>query len=202
MLALNDLVGVEAALKASPDNMPKPTLFSKEFSLADRVAVVTGAYGGLGLETALALVEAGARVVYCIGRSPDPPSRWKKVQEYAARMAGKLGEGRMEYVVADVTDKHRIENLAEEIGDKEGRLDICVTSHGVPPLPFECLDCPAEEFQKVLNTNMTGALYTAQAFGKQMIRFGRGGSIVFITSIAGSRVVRVIIPSVPNKPAN
>lgn len=80
-------------------------LFTRDFSLTDRVAVVTGAYGGFGLETALAFVEAGARAVYCIGRSPEPPSKWKKVQDYAARMDGKAGEGRLEYVVADVTDK-------------------------------------------------------------------------------------------------
>ncbi|KAJ3558481.1 hypothetical protein NM688_g900 [Phlebia brevispora] len=181
-----DLIGVEAALNALSTDAPKPTLFTKEFSLADRVAVVTGAYGGLGLETVLAFVEAGVRVVYCVCRSPDPPSQWEKVRGYAARMVDKGGEGRLEYVVADVTDKENLEQLAQEIADKEGRLDICVISHGVAPPLIESLDYTPQDFQKILDTNMIGALYTAQAFGRQMVRFGRGGSIIFIASIAGS----------------
>lgn len=82
-----------------------PTLFTQDFSLSGRVAVVTGGYGGLGLEAALAMIEAGARAVYCLGRAQTPPEKWLKVQEYAAKMSSKAGEGRMEYICADVTDQ-------------------------------------------------------------------------------------------------
>lgn len=145
------------------DIVPSPTLFSREFSLKDRVAIVTGAYGGLGLETALAFIEAGARVVYCVGRSATAPERWVKLRDYVGRMAGKGGEGRLEYVSADVTDRvrciilvahdvllterraqERMLKVVEEIGDKEGRLDVCVASHGVGPDTMGCLDCTPE----------------------------------------------------------
>lgn len=43
----------------------------------------------------------------------------------------------------------KLEKLAQEIGDKEGRLDICITGHGGSPSPSECLDYPPEVFQKV-----------------------------------------------------
>ena len=87
------------------DPPPQPTLFSHEFSLADRVALVSGANRGLGLEMALALIEAGSRAVYCIDLPKEPGEEWTKVRDYAAKMEGKKGEGRLEYVSGDVTDQ-------------------------------------------------------------------------------------------------
>ena len=94
----------------STDPTPKPTLFAHEFALADRVALVSGANGGLGLEMALAVVEAGARAVYCVDLPREPSAEWKKVQAYASKLAketGFGGEGRLEYASADVTDQVR-----------------------------------------------------------------------------------------------
>lgn len=84
-----------------------PTLFTNDFALTDRVALVTGGNGSLGLETALALVEAGARAVYCVDIANTPGENWEKVRDYAARMKGKLGEGRLEYIQADVRNQVR-----------------------------------------------------------------------------------------------
>ena len=89
------------------DTAPKPTLFSREFALDDRVAFVTGGHRGIGLEAALALVEAGARAVYCVDLPPSPSEDWEKVRDYASRMVGKSGEGRLEYISADVTNAVR-----------------------------------------------------------------------------------------------
>ncbi len=119
-------IGVDAALKAPSSGMsdaidscsinrsngicipgpaPTPTLLSKEFSLADRVGLVSGGNRGLGLEMAYALIEAGARAVYCIDLPKTPSEDWQKVHAYAARLHGKGGEGRLEYISADVTDQ-------------------------------------------------------------------------------------------------
>ena len=68
---------------------------------------MTGGYGGLGLEAALALAEAGARAVYCLGRASVPPEKWLKVKDYAAKMASKASVGRLEYICADVADQVR-----------------------------------------------------------------------------------------------
>lgn len=95
----------EVCLECTPPDTPaRPTLFSKEFALNDRVALVTGGHRGIGLEAALALVEAGARVVYCADLPDGPSEQWQKVRDYAARMEGKSGEGRLEYISADTTD--------------------------------------------------------------------------------------------------
>lgn len=118
-------IGVAAALKHSSNGMsirhffhvqaitclvdpaPSSTLFKHEFSLADRVALVSGANRGLGLEMALALIEAGARAVYCVDLPKEPSEEWQKVHDYAARSTNKGGEGRLEYISGDVTDQVR-----------------------------------------------------------------------------------------------
>ena len=71
-----------------------PTIFTHEFSLADRVALVSGAHRGIGLEMALALVEAGARAVYCVDLPKTPGEEWAKVREYAKALGGRTGGGR------------------------------------------------------------------------------------------------------------
>ena len=83
-------------------------MFKREFSLADRVALVTGGNRGIGLEMALALVEAGTRIVYCVDLPEKPGDEFAKVREYAEALGGKTGgEGRLEYVSADVRDQVR-----------------------------------------------------------------------------------------------
>ena len=96
---------------------PSSTLFKHEFSLADRVALVSGGNRGLGLEMALALLEAGARAVYCVDLAKEPSAEWQKVREYAAQLTDKAGEGRLEYISANVTDQVRACNLCE-VGDE------------------------------------------------------------------------------------
>lgn len=81
----------------------EPTLFQKEFSLGDRVALVTGANRGLGLEMAMTLVEAGCRAVYCVDLPQSPGEEFTKVKQYVENMKGI--NGRMEYISADVRDQ-------------------------------------------------------------------------------------------------
>jgi len=171
-------IGVPRAL--DPASPATPTIFN-EFALRDRVAVVSGGHRGLGLEMALALAEAGARV-YALDL-PDAPS-----EEFVnvSRFVAKLGEGRsLSYVSVDVTDQKRIWEKVAEIGEKEGRMDVCIAAAGILH-EAKCLDYEAEDFQKVMNVNVNGVLYTAQAAGRQMEKFGNGGSIILIASMSGS----------------
>ncbi|KAF7789574.1 hypothetical protein EIP86_000520 [Pleurotus ostreatoroseus] len=180
-------IGVTAALKHhAEDPAPTSTLFTHEFSLADRVALVSGANRGLGLEMALALAEAGARAVYCVDLAKDPSPTFEAARAYAARLANKGGEGRMEYVSGDVTDQEAMWKIGEFIGDAEGRLDTCIAAAGILKNHIDCLEYPSEEFEQVMKVNTNGVLYTAQAAGRQMARFGRGGSIILIASMSGT----------------
>ena len=154
-------VGVAAALAAVGGNAERgkgggaahvrPTLWD-EFSLRDRVAIVSGANRGLGLEMALTLVEAGARVVYCVDLPAQPGEEWAAVAEYVKRIGsgndGGVG-GRLEYVSADVRDQKAMWRIGKEIGDREGRMDVCVAAAGILRAHTDCLEYPAEEFEEV-----------------------------------------------------
>lgn len=61
---------------------------------------------------ALALVEAGSRVVYCVDLPATPGEEWAKVREYVSRMQGTGGDARLEYISADVTDQVRFHILS------------------------------------------------------------------------------------------
>ncbi|KAI9455600.1 hypothetical protein BJY52DRAFT_1385799 [Lactarius psammicola] len=182
-------IGVAAALaSATTTTAVKPTLWD-EFALRDRVALISGANRGLGLEMALALVEAGARAVYCVDLPERPGDEWVKVAEYVRRMVADANgavTGRLEYVCADVRDQKAMWKVGEEIGNREGRMDVCVAAAGILKTHTDCLEYPADRFEQVISVNTNGVLYTAQAAGRQMARFGNGGSIILIASMSGS----------------
>src|SRR5579863_6911608 len=146
-------VGVAAALAAAASSgkegeqvKVKPTLWD-EFALRDRVALVSGANRGLGLEMALVLAEAGARAVYCLDLPAQPGEEWCAVAEYVRRMEG--GGRRLEYVCADVRDQKAMWKIGEEIGDREGRMDVCVAAAGILKAHTDCLEYPGDEFEEV-----------------------------------------------------
>ncbi|KAI6022027.1 hypothetical protein EDC04DRAFT_2937481 [Pisolithus marmoratus] len=177
-------LGIEAALEAqaNPSIQPRPKIFD-EFALTDRVALVSGGNRGIGLETAIALCEAGARVVYCF----DLPEKPSEVFLASQNFVSKLGNNsRLEYFSADVRDQQLLWKKAEEIGDKEQRLDICVAAAGIIKPDMDCLEYPAETFKEVIDVNTNGVFFTAQAAGRQMARFGLGGSIIMVASMLGS----------------
>lgn len=92
--------------------------------------------------------------------------------------------------------------IGKSIGDKEGRMDVCIAAAGVLRPDTDCLEYPDKVFEdvcptplipftaltllQVIDINVNGVLYTAQAAGRQMERFGNGGSIVLIASMSGS----------------
>ena len=150
-------LGIEAALKAKEDPTftPRPKIFD-EFALTDRVGLVSGGNRGLGLEMAIALAEAGARVVYCFDLPEKPSEEFKVSQEYVS----KLGNGaRLEYFSADVRNQELLWKKAEEIGDKEQRFDFCVAAAGILKSHTECLGYPAQQFREVSGRQAVGTKY-------------------------------------------
>ena len=107
---------------------------------------------------ALALLEAGARAVYCVDLPKTPGEEWTRVRDYAARLEGLPSEGRLEYFSADVRDQEAMWKLGETIGNREGRMDACVAAAGVLKTHTDCLRYPAKQFQEVSQTNARRAL--------------------------------------------
>ncbi|KAJ6582997.1 hypothetical protein DFH09DRAFT_1145105 [Mycena vulgaris] len=180
-------IGVEAALAGEAPERNAISLFS----LATRVALVTGGHRGIGLELALAMAELGA-IVYCLDLPAEPEDDWRRVQSYAAQLPELAGQtnGRLEYMSGDVTNQQGMWKAAESIVEREGRIDICIANAGISQT-IACLDYPAEEFEKIMGINVSGVLFAAQAAGREMVRLGIPGSIILIGSMNGSVANRV-----------
>lgn len=98
---------------------------------------------------ALALVEAGARAVYCVDLPAQPGAEWTAVRDYTARLEGLPSDGRLEYISADVRDQAAMWKVGETVGEREGRMDVCVAAAGVLKTHTDCLGYPAKQFQDV-----------------------------------------------------
>jgi NAD(P)-dependent dehydrogenase (short-subunit alcohol dehydrogenase family) len=139
--------------------------------LKDKVAIITGAGGGLGLAIAKRYAEEGARVV--IADIADPRS--------AARTIG--DDDRILPVSADVADERSVAALVEATLAKFGRIDILVNNAAIsstlPLQPFENIQ--VADWRRIMDVNVMGAFICAKAVVGQM-RKQKGGRILNFTS--------------------
>jgi NAD(P)-dependent dehydrogenase (short-subunit alcohol dehydrogenase family) len=142
------------------------------FSLAGKVAVVVGGTAGIGRAISLSLAGAGAEVV-ASGR------RQAMVDAVAAELELK-GRATLR-VVSDVCNRNSLEELLQQTLQKFGKVDILVNSAAkivrAPTLSF-----PEEEWEQILDTNLTGTLRACQIFGKHMLE-RKYGRIINIASL-------------------
>jgi NAD(P)-dependent dehydrogenase (short-subunit alcohol dehydrogenase family) len=147
---------------------PLPELLGLE----GRVAIVTGGAGGLGLEMARALAEAGADVVVC-SRDGD------RCVEIARALGGRaLG------LRCDVRSESEVDAAVGTVMETLGRIDVLVNNAGTArsASPEETR---LEDWHKVLDVNLTGTFLMARRVGRELIAGGRGGRIVNVSSMAG-----------------
>lgn len=146
------------------------------FDLSGRVAIVTGGSRGLGLEIAEGLAEAGASLMLCARRE-----QWltPALEELHAR--GIRVEGR----VCDVSNAEQVESVVRATVETFGRVDILVNNAGIS-WGERPETMALDKWNRVLETNLTGAFLFAQAAGREMLK-ARSGSIINIASIAGMR---------------
>lgn len=180
-------IGVNAVLQLRPESMDKHTtsIFA-EFSLEGKTAVVTGGNRGLGLEMALAFVEAGAHV-YVIDIADQPSEEFQKVAEHCH-----LLDRQIEFITANVTNADEMNEAMRYIAkDSTTRsLDICVANAGIMQT-YPALDYPVDEFRKVMEVNTIGVFITAQAAARVMRDHPDvKGSIILTASMSGTVVNR------------
>jgi NAD(P)-dependent dehydrogenase (short-subunit alcohol dehydrogenase family) len=142
------------------------------FDLTGKSAVVVGGTSGIGLAMAIGLAEAGADVV-ASSRRQEQVDEAAKAIEATGRRALRL--------TSDVSDRASLETLCEGTLKEFGKVDILINCAGrikrAPTLEF-----PEDEWNAIMDTNVTGTLRACQIFGKHMLERGCG-RIINIASL-------------------
>jgi NAD(P)-dependent dehydrogenase (short-subunit alcohol dehydrogenase family) len=145
---------------------------SKIFSLEGKTAVVTGGTSGIGRALSLGLAEAGANVIATARRE-------QQVNETAAEIE-LLGRQTLR-MPSDVCDRGSLERLLAGTLEKFGKVDILVNCAGIIKRT-PTIDICEEDWNNIINTNLTGTLRACQVFGRPMIERGYG-RIINIASL-------------------
>lgn len=142
-------------------------------SVAGKRALVTGASGGLGLHFAGVLARAGAEVVLAA-------RRLETLEEAVARLTAAGAQASA--CRLDVCD-----DASVQAAFREDAYDIVINNAGVAH-DGPALETSAQDWSRVIDTDLTGVFRVAQAAARRMLADGRGGSIVNVASILGLRV--------------
>lgn len=153
---------------------------NEQFSIKDKVAIITGAGGVLGGNIARSFIQAGAKVVAIDIRQENLDAH---VEEFR-----KLG-GEAFGIIGNVLDIESLENVSSRIIEKWGRIDILLNIAGgnlpgatlAPDQSF--FDMNISDWEKVTQLNMNGTVYPSYIFGRQMAKQGEG-CIINISSMA------------------
>jgi NAD(P)-dependent dehydrogenase (short-subunit alcohol dehydrogenase family) len=148
-------------------------------SLAEQVAVVTGAGRGIGAAITRKLASMGAHVVLA-GRTRGP------LETTAKSISDKSVRAQVE--ICDVTDLHSVESLANRVESSFGRLDILVNNAGIGGGSSPLHQLSPQVWDQVFNTNLRGVYYCIRSLAPMMIRAGRG-HIINISSLAGKNAL-------------
>jgi NAD(P)-dependent dehydrogenase (short-subunit alcohol dehydrogenase family) len=145
------------------------------FSVKGQTAIVTGASGAFGAVAAKTLAAAGANVVIAASGA----EALKKV----AAACEKLG-GKVEVVAKRPNSEANCDALVKAAVDKFGGVDILVVASGQNKVA-KIVDQKAEDFLDVMDANVTQSWLMARAAARQMLKQGRGGKIVLMSSARG-----------------
>ena len=140
-----------------------------KINLENRVAIVTGGAQGFGLAITKRFIESGARVLI-----------WDKDTEYL----NKVDLKNTQKIEVDVSNYKSVENAFAESLTHENKIDILINNAGIAGPNFKTWDYPLEEWQKVINIDLTGVFYCCKTIVPHFIK-NNYGRIVNISSIAG-----------------
>lgn len=155
--------------------------------LSGRVALITGASGGLGAQFARTLASAGAAVVLA-------SRRVERLKDLRAQIEAEGGDAHV--IALDVTDMTSIKSAVAHAETEVGSIDILVNNSGVSTTQ-RLVDVSPDDFDFMFDTNVKGAFFVAQEVGKRMLARAQGsapgsftgGRIINIASTAGLKAL-------------
>jgi len=150
------------------------------FSLKGRVALVTGASSGLGVQFAKALADNGAALAL-VARRAD---RLKSLKDEIENKGGKAVA-----IEADVTDRAAMTRAFDAAEKALGTVTILVNNAGIAH-GGRAVEMPPEEWRKVLSTNLDAVFFWAQEAARRMLAAKKQGAIVNIASVLGLAVAK------------
>ena len=144
-------------------------------SLQDKVCIITGGGSGIGRGAAVKMAQDGA-VVVVIGRTAA------KVE--AAVEEVEADGGIAKAIALDVADHGAVHQMAKDVLDEFGRIDVLVNSAGHSCYHRRLLTVTPEEIQSVIDSNLMGTIFCAQAVAPAMLE-AKEGMIINVSSLAG-----------------
>jgi 3-oxoacyl-[acyl-carrier protein] reductase len=151
------------------------------FSLQGRVALVTGASSGLGVQFSCALADNGASVAL-VARRAD---RLKKLKDEIEGKGGKAVA-----IEADVTDRAAMGRAFDAAEKAFGTVTILVNNAGIAQKPMRAIEVPPEEWRKVMGVDLDAVFYNAQEAARRMLAAKAQGCIINIASVLGLGVAK------------
>lgn len=139
-----------------------------------RVALVTGASRGIGRAVAKALVRDGLFVI----------ANYLSNETAAQNTQAELGEENSALLPFDVSNEQAVDAAIKHIGEKYGRLDVLINNAAVA-IDGLLLRVKTEDWNKVLQTNLSSAFYLCRAASRWLLRAKESGRIVNLTSVVG-----------------
>ncbi len=143
----------------------------KQFSLAGKVAIVTGSSTGLGEGMAYGLAEAGADIVGIYNK--NLPANKEKIEAMGRRFLG---------IPADLSSVAPVHDIINKTVETFGRLDILVNNAGIIRRN-KSIDFTEEDWDDVMNVNLKTLFFLSQAAARQFIKQETGGKIINIASL-------------------
>ena len=146
-----------------------------DFSLKDKVALITGASRGIGEATAIGLAQAGADVAIVSRKLPD----LEKVGEEIKKLGRKCLP-----VQAHLGKTEEINHLIKRVLEEFGKIDILVNNAAANPTLASAMDIDERAWDSIMNLNLKGLFFLSQAVARVMKEKG-GGKIINVSSVAG-----------------
>jgi len=159
--------------------------------LSGKVALVTGAAQGIGLACAQAFAREGAKVL--LADLNEDAGRREVLKLRSENLTAS-------FAACDVSRRDQVESAIRSAVDEFGKLDVLVANAGIVHAA-EFLDLEEKDFDRVLAVNLKGVFLAGQAAARQMVKQGRGGSIINMSSVNAVLAIPNQVPYVVSKGA-